>query len=107
MATLLLPPFCTSSAEGVKPAVAVALMITPPAALILNWLFRSEPNGTVVEPSAQTNEPVWLAWALRPAAKLQLPAARLSEPPGTVAVRPVASLLYPPPMAEYCPLAWL
>jgi len=70
MAMPLLPPLCTDRAGGVRPEVAVAVITTPPAALILNWLLRSEPNGTVVEPSAQTKEPLWIAWALRPAAKL-------------------------------------
>ena len=52
----LLPPLCTDSAGGFKPLVAVAVITTPPAAFILNWLARSVAKAAVVEPSAQMKE---------------------------------------------------
>jgi hypothetical protein len=57
--------------------------------------------------SRQTNEPLSVAFAKRPAAKLKSPPAVLLLPPGTVASLPVALLPNPPPVAEKSPAAEL
>lgn len=71
---------------------------TPPPAWMRNWFCAVEPklSWSVDELSDQTKVPSWLALAPVPAARLYLPSAMFSKPPGIAAAVPLARLFSPP-----------
>ena len=75
------------------------------AALLQPLAMVAGSNSNAVT-SAQTNCPVLAAMAPCPAAKLRLPAATFSQPPGTVAWDPDATFVSPPPTVARLPDAW-
>ncbi len=84
-------------------------MPTPPEARIRNWLLAVSVKG-VEQPweSAQTKEPVFVAFASVPAANELSPLATLQFPPGMVELIPLAVLEEPPPTTvALAPLAVL
>src|SRR5690349_3321910 len=87
---------CTPAVGAPLPLIAETKR-APPVARTLNWLLAVEGKSKALE-SAQTNVPVLVALARRPAATLYCPEAVLTAPPTTLAKGALATLFLPPAM---------
>jgi hypothetical protein len=78
--------------------------VNPPDARAKNSYARDDVRiVSPSDPSLQTKEPSFAALARAPAAKLYVPAAEFTYPPGIVANVPAAVLLKPPSITAPSP----